>query len=69
MSRSQDRVVKRLIKDLTRLGWTVTLTKGGHYKAVSPNKDIPVVIIPKTPGEYRAMKNLKSLLRRYGVYV
>ena len=69
MSRTQDREVKRLVRDLGRLGWVVTLTKGGHYKAVSPNKRIPIVIIPKTPGEYRALKNLKSLLRRYGVFV
>jgi predicted RNA binding protein YcfA (HicA-like mRNA interferase family) len=69
VSRSQDREVKRLVRDLGRLGWVVTLTKGGHYKAVSPNKDVPIVFIPKTPSEYRSLKNLKSILRRYGVYV
>ncbi|MCP4204226.1 MAG: type II toxin-antitoxin system HicA family toxin [bacterium] len=69
MNRGAQREVKRLVKDLTRLGWTVTLGKGGHYKAVAPNPNIPVIFIPKTPSEYRSLKNLKSILRRYGVFV
>ena len=69
VSSTRVREVKRMVRDLTRLGWTVTMSKGGHYKARSPNRKIPIIVIPATPGDHRALKNLKAVLRRYGVFI
>jgi hypothetical protein len=48
------------------------LKKGGrkqgvsnHYKLISPTGNL--VIMPKTPSDPRAIKNIESILRRYGL--
>jgi predicted RNA binding protein YcfA (HicA-like mRNA interferase family) len=69
MSREQQREIQALIKRLERLGWTVHRTAAGHFKARSPKPDVPIVIIPQSPSDYFAIKNLKALLKRHGVSV
>lgn len=65
MSRKKD------INQLTELaedqGWTVSHTRKGHVKYVSPEG--AVVIAPSTPGGPRAKLNTVALLRRTGLRV
>ena len=48
-------------------GWTVSLTNGGHYRWTPPRKDAPLVITASTPSDLRALKNIKSRLRKAGL--
>lgn len=56
--------MSQIIQQLEDQGWTVTLTRGNHYKMVSPTG--AVQFQPSTPGEGRALKNIKAQLRRAG---
>lgn len=45
-------------------GWTVEKTNGQHYKVCSPTGEM--VFLPSTPGDHRALKNMKAALKRAG---
>lgn len=65
-----NKVIKELIKELRRQGWSVELSKrSGHYKACSPEKGVGPVFIASTPSEYRSTKNVTSELRKRGADV
>ena len=68
-SKSLQREAREIVKALKHLGWSVRTTTSNHYKALAPDKTIPIIIIPKTPSDHRSLKNLKSVLRRHGVSV
>ena len=59
-SSSQMREVRRV---LSRAGFTVTKTRGGHWRFEHPQMCGPV-FAPDTPSDHRGVKNLMSLLRR-----
>ena len=48
-----------------RQGWSVRRTGSGHWKFTSPQG--MVVISSATPGDRRAMANLRAYLRRAGL--
>jgi hypothetical protein len=61
-----NREVIELVRELEAKGWRVT--RGSHaYVAKSPNRKIPPISIPGTPSDWRALKNKRAELRRYGV--
>jgi len=64
-----NREVQDIIKKVERLGWAVTRTNSGHWLLRSPDPRVPLIYAPHSPSDWRGLKNLKSLLRRYGVTV
>lgn len=54
---------EELIKAARNAGWRVK-ESGGHTKIFPP-----VIVIPSTPSDYRAIENLKSLLKKAGLDV
>jgi predicted RNA binding protein YcfA (HicA-like mRNA interferase family) len=57
---------RRLIRDLQKQGFTVTVANGGHLKVYKG--DGPFVVMPKTPGEYRGWQNTLRDLRKIGFH-
>lgn len=55
---------KTLINDAKQQGWTVELTRGGHYKWVSPLGKF--FFSSQTPSDNRALANLERDLRVNG---
>lgn len=58
------KVMRKLIRELEREGWTIEETKSG-YRCKSPNGQ-KIVTMHKTCSEYRAGKNVLSELRQGG---
>jgi predicted RNA binding protein YcfA (HicA-like mRNA interferase family) len=55
--------LKQLLRAAEARGWRVELTRrGGHVRLVHP--DGPVVVAASTPSDFRALANLRSMLRR-----
>lgn len=66
--RNDDRVA-RMIEVAVHHGWVVTKTVRGHLAFRSPDNRVPIIHGGGTPGDHRAYKNLRSMLRRYGLPV
>lgn len=56
--------VRELIRYLEKLGWMIR-SSGKHYVAMKPGH--PRIPIPKTPSDWRGLKNSISRLRKEGV--
>ena len=59
------REVADLIKIVSKAGWSVTLTKGGHFKWVSPSGGF--FYSAQTPSDHRAIKNIKRDIKNNGL--
>lgn len=55
--------MKELRRGLERRGFTITKTRGGHWRFEHPDMEGPV-FGPDTPSDHRGMKNLLATLRR-----
>jgi hypothetical protein len=55
------KTLRATVADAVARGWVLERTTR-HLRLIKPGCGI--VIFPKTPGEYRAMQNLKGDLRR-----
>lgn len=55
--------IEQLLDELRERGWRIACNSN-HYKAFSPNKNIPVVTIAKTPSDWRAHLNARALIER-----
>jgi len=61
--------IRKLIRDAEGwAGWRVVEVKKG-WILYPPDKSLPGVTIHKTPSDWRAWKNMMSLLRRAGAPV
>lgn len=59
--------LKAIRKELVAQGWRLEdARRGGHTKAFPPDKSMPMVTLPSTPGGGRWLQNLLSQLRRSG---
>lgn len=58
--------MKQLRKLAVEQGWRVEYTKGGHLKWFPP-VGTEFVVSSSTPSDYRAIKNLRAMLRRHGL--
>lgn len=64
---SKDKKEIQLIKKQAEAqGWTVTLTKAGHYKFLPPNSALGMVICSSTPSDYHTLNLLRRDLRVRG---
>lgn len=54
---------KKLRRQLRKRGWTVERQRSGHYHAHPPDGG-DYVVLPSTASDWRALKNIKALLRR-----
>jgi hypothetical protein len=68
MSNSRQKVIRRWLDQAEKEGWRVKLG-GKHYRMYPPDKDVPSVTIPASPGRGRAMANIRAQLRRCGLEV
>ncbi len=66
---SSDRDFRELFDKATTAGWRVERTGGNHVRLLSPDRSVPPVITSSTPSDPRAIKNLRAMLRRYGLDV
>lgn len=57
--------MKKIIRGVEALGWTVEPCKSGHFRLKSPD-GTSMVIISKSPSDQRALQNVLSDLRRAG---
>jgi hypothetical protein len=55
--------LKQYRRQLERLGFVVTKTRGGHWRFEHPDMDGPV-FGADTPSDHRARKNLLATVRR-----
>jgi hypothetical protein len=63
-SNTINKEIEQLIKKARSQGWTVEPTRGGHYKWITPSGAF--FYSPKTPSEYRSIKNVKRDMKAYG---
>lgn len=61
---SSPKELTELIKEATNQGWIVMLTKGSHYKWISPFGGF--FFSGSTPSDHRALKNIKRDLKNNG---
>jgi len=59
--------MKVLVRAAEREGWLVKRTKRGHYQWLPPQGR--VIVTAGTPSDHRALRNIKSDLRREGLCV
>jgi hypothetical protein len=57
--------IKQIRKALRAQGWRLD-DEGRHTKAYPPDKSMPPVVLPKTPGGGRWRENTIAQLRRSG---
>lgn len=57
--------LKVILKAAEAQSWRVELQKGGHYKLYAPDGE-NIVTTGSTPGSADALRNLVSLMRRFG---
>ena len=50
-------------RDLERIGFSTTLTRGGHIRISHPYMNGPV-FAASTPSDHRAIRNLRALIQR-----
>jgi hypothetical protein len=62
--RAARKVLRPLLRELLAQGWSLTLTGGGHIRAVSPTGE--AIFMPLTPSDGRAIHNMLPRLRRAG---
>jgi hypothetical protein len=53
---------KDIIRWANERGWSVELTNGSHLKFIKPGK--PIIFGSSTPGDWRAIKNVKAKMER-----
>lgn len=58
--------IRKLVKDIQKLGYTVVRDNGGHQKVVTPDGKF-VYSLPNSPGRGRWRMNLISELKKRGV--
>jgi predicted RNA binding protein YcfA (HicA-like mRNA interferase family) len=56
--------IAKLMKEAEKQGWTVSMTKGDHFKWMSPLGGL--FYSSQTPTDHRAINNLKRDLRVNG---
>ena len=56
-------LMKKTRRQLERLGFIMTKTRGGHWRLEHPDMK-GLVFAPDTPSDHRAVKNLRAELRR-----
>lgn len=61
MATSRD--YQQYIRDLQDWGYTVTVTGGSHFRITHPEMAGPV-FASLSPSDWRAIRNLKAILRR-----
>lgn len=59
------REVRELVAAAKRHGWRVV--EGKHIKLYPPDQSKPPVVLPKTPSDWRALRNAIAELRRCGL--
>ena len=62
---SQRKEVERIIEALERQGWKVR-AGGKHWMVYPADKSQSPVAFPRTPSDYRSVKNMIAELRRKG---
>jgi hypothetical protein len=58
--------IRRLAKEIRASGYRIERRKSGHYAIVDRHGRLRGVL-PSTPSDHRALKNLETQLRRAGV--
>lgn len=58
---SKDKDINQLVSELLQFGWSYA--KGRHYKLFPPN-GCGMVIVPTTPGDWRAFQNFRRDVRQ-----
>ena len=56
------RDLSRILDDARDRGWRAELTNGGHWRLRGPNQAL--LFTGSTPSDHRAIKNLRSDIRR-----
>jgi hypothetical protein len=66
--RSSNKEIDELVQKARHQGWTVMHGGGGHLIFRSPDKSVPQVVVPSTPGGgNRGVDNARSRLKRSGL--
>ena len=55
-----------IIEALIEQGWRFEKSGSGHIKGFPPDKTMPMVTMAATPSDHRAIKNIKSYIRKSG---
>ena len=61
--------MRTICKQAKRQGWKVGLTRSGHVRFVPPDRSVPALVTGSTPGDRRAVLNLRADLRRRGLVI
>ncbi len=69
MSADYRRQVQLIVHTLIQQGWAVSVSGRTHWRACPPNKQVPVQFFSFTPSDHRAIKNIRSQLRKAGAQI
>lgn len=61
------KIMKDIIRQLEKQGWSCSMTRSSHWRLQSPTGDI--VHTGSTPGEGRAIQNLNGQLLKAGAVI
>jgi len=61
--------IKQLMMQAIKQGWNVKVRNSGHMVWTSPNPKVGPIFSSQTPSDWRAIKKIKSQLRRAGASV
>lgn len=61
---SAQREMRKLLREYRHLGWTVEYTRSSHLKLYPPGRTDKFVVVSGTPGNSRAIVNIRSDLKR-----
>jgi predicted RNA binding protein YcfA (HicA-like mRNA interferase family) len=61
--------IQGILKAVKKLGWEVERTNSGHFRLRAPDRTVPLIYVSYSPSDKRGTKNIKALLRKYGVAV
>lgn len=66
MSADHRREVQRIVERLAQQGWAVSISGHSHWRLCPQDKQYAVQFVSFTPSDYRAIKNIRSQLRKAG---
>lgn len=66
LSESLKKDLKEVLRKVQGQGGIVKKLPGGHFRIYPPDKTKDIVHTPSSPGDYRGLKNLISVLRKAG---
>jgi hypothetical protein len=64
VKRHPDKDIRKAVAPALKAGATLEATNGGHFRLIQEGKES--ITMPATASDHRGIKNLMSMMRRFG---